>query len=328
MAPVAPDDRGPRLKTGHVTHDDVSVIVCAYTPERWDDIVAAIRSVRSQDLAPRQIILVVDHAPELFARARASFPDVTVIENGHRPGLPGARNTGIQVAEGRIIVFLDDDARAEPGWLRTMASAFEDDHVLGVGGTILPIWSNGRPRWFPDEFLWVVGCTYRGMPDARAPVRNMIGASMALRRSVFEDVGGFREELGRIGSRPVGCEETELCIRASRRWPTGVFLHEPSAVVLHRQPPSRGTWRYFLARCYAEGLSKAVVSRLAGPSDALASERRYATRVLPAGAFRGLRDALVGRDPSGLGRTAAIVAGLGATTAGYVIGLASGRRSA
>jgi hypothetical protein len=150
----------------------------------------------------------------------------------------------------------------------------------------------------------------------------MIGANMAFRRSVFEGVGGFREELGRIGTRPVGCEETEMCIRAGRRWPERTFLYEPSALVLHRQPASRATWRYFFARCYAEGLSKAAVSRLVGSRDGLASERDYTLRVLPVGALRGVRDAVFHRDATGFARAFAIMTGFVITGMGYASGLA------
>ncbi|MDX6197452.1 MAG: hypothetical protein QOJ79_603, partial [Actinomycetota bacterium] len=79
------------------------------------------------------------------------------------------------------------------------------------------------------------------------------------------------------------------------------------------------TWRYFRRRCYAEGISKAVVAGLTGSDAALASERTYVRRTLPAGVARGLAAAVRG-DVSGLVRAAAIVAGLVVTSAGYLRG--------
>ena len=93
----------------------------------------------------------------------------------------------------------------------------------------------------------------------------------------------------------------------------------PLARVRHRVPEERSTWAYFRSRCYQEGRSKAFISRVAGRTAALASERSYATRTLPAGVIRGLREALHGR-LAGLARSAAIVTGLAITTAGYVAG--------
>jgi hypothetical protein len=200
--------------------------------------------------------------------------------------------------------------------------------VLGVGGAIVPVWAAGRPGWFPEEFDWVVGCTYRGMPDTAAPVRNLIGCNMSFRRRVFEAVGGFRSGIGRIGTRPAGCEETELCIRVRQRWPEGVLLYEPSARVYHRVPASRARWRYFHARCYYEGRSKAAVARFVGAGDGLASERAYTLRTLPRGFALGLADALRLEDMAGLARAGTIAAGLGATAAGYLIGAVAERLSA
>ncbi len=165
-----------------------------------------------------------------------------------------------------------------------------------------------------------MGCTYTGMPTTVSPVRNPIGASMCFRRSVFEGVGGFRHGIGRVGTRPVGCEETELCIRANRHWPQALFLYQPAARVLHRVPRQRATWRYFRARCYAEGLSKAFVARHVGAQASLSSERSYTSRTLPAGVLRNLSAALFHREGAGWGRAAAICAGLGATLMGYLLG--------
>ena len=95
------------------------------------------------------------------------------------------------------------------------------------------------------------------------------------------------------------------------------ILYVPEARIFHHTPADRATWRYFLSRCWSEGRSKAVVTDLVGRSDGLASERSYVSRVLPRGVIIGMRDALRG-DFYGPARSAAIVAGLLATTAGYV----------
>src|SRR5437870_245449 len=92
------------------TIDDISVIICAYTEERWNDLVAAIESVQQQTLPPREIIVVVDHNPNLLERTRQQGSRVVIVENMEARGLRGARNSGLTVAQGNIIAFLDDDA--------------------------------------------------------------------------------------------------------------------------------------------------------------------------------------------------------------------------
>jgi glycosyltransferase involved in cell wall biosynthesis len=301
----------------------ISVVVCAYTDRRWDDLLAAVASVHAQTVPALEVIVSVDHNPALRERIRRHRADVVVVDNQQRQGLSGARNAGLAAAKGDVVAFLDDDATAAPDWLERLAAGYAAPDVLGVGGAIEPVWSTSRPRCFPEEFDWVVGCTYRGMPVMQAPVRNLIGANMSFRRSVLNSVGGFRCDIGRIGTRPLGCEETELCIRSRRRWPNGRFLYDPSARVRHRVPASRASWRYFHARCYAEGLSKALVARASDVRSGLASERTYTMRVLPRGMVRGVVEAVAHGDPAGLGRSVMIATGLAVTTAGYLIGTAS-----
>jgi glycosyltransferase involved in cell wall biosynthesis len=298
----------------------VSVVICAYTEERWDDLVVAVGSAWAQTVEPHEVIVVVDHNPALLERARHELPGATAIENEAARGLSGARNSGVQVATGDIVAFLDDDALAAPDWLKWLTWPYGMPEVIGVGGLVEPLWPSERPRLLPPEFDWVVGCSYRGLPTQFSEVRNMIGANMSFRRDVFGVAGGFREGIGRVGRRPIGCEETDLCIRARRMMPGSEIVFEPRARVEHRVTPERARWRYFRSRCYSEGLSKAIVSRHAGREDALASERGYATRTLPRAIGRDLVAATVGGDASGLGRAAAVVAGLAITTVGYAVG--------
>ena len=298
---------------------NVSVVICAYTEDRWDQLGAAVESVRAQSLPSAEIILVIDHNPALLARSAAALPGVTVVPNGQAKGLSGARNTGAARAGGDIVAFLDDDAVADQDWLKFLVDPYDDPRVAGVGGLTLPSWESRRPAWMPEEFLWVVGCNYRGMAPSGAPVRNLIGANMSFRRDQFRLVpGGFAAGIGRTsGGRPLGCEETEFCIRLAQRAPGSLMIMDHRARVSHFVPDGRCTFRYFVSRCFAEGISKAQVAASVGRGDGLSAERAYATRTLPQGVLRGM--AGLGRgDVAGLGRAAAIVAGLGATAAGYL----------
>lgn len=296
-------------------------VVCAYSDERRDELVAAIESLLDQSHKLDQIVLVIDHNDDLLADSREKFEPrgVKVVPNAAKQGLSGARNTGIETIDTEIVAFLDDDATAESDWAALIADAYEDDHVIGAGGSIEPRWETARPKWFPEEFLWVVGCTYRGMPTERASVRNMIGANMSLRSNVFDSAGEFSTEVGRVGKKPLGCEETELCIRALDAIDGSRIVFEPKARVKHLVTAERATWSYFRSRCFMEGISKAQVVRMAGHGQGLSSERAYSTKVLPLGVLRGVGD-LFRLRPSGLGRAAAIVAGLAITTAGFIRG--------
>ena len=301
----------------------VSVVICAYDLGRWAQLLDAVRSVLDQSSPVGEVVVVIDHNAELLARAQKEWsgPFVKVVANGGSRGLSGARNTGVAHAGSEIVAFLDDDAAAEPTWIERMVEPYSDPSVVACGGGVVPALDGPRPHWWPLEFDWVIGCSYLGLPTARADVRNVIGANMSARRDAVVAVGGFPDGIGRIGTRPVGCEETDLYIRLARYRRGARIVYEPSARVHHRVPAARLSWRYFRARCLAEGLSKAMVARRVGSADALASERTHALKVLPAGMVRGLHDGA----PL---RALAIASGLALTTAGYVGGrVCSSRRT-
>ena len=200
-----------------------------------------------------------------------------------------------------------------------------DEMVAAVGGRVVARWDTVRPSWMPPTFDWVVGCTYEGHAATATEVRNPIGANMSVRRSVVERLGGFRLGIGREGGGAAGCEETELCIRIGQQMPGARVWYEPAAVVWHRVPAMRATWKYFRSRCVAEGRSKARVARSVGHVDALASERDYVRRALPKAVVSDVLAALAG-DAAGLRRAGAIVAGTLLTGVGYLLERASGGR--
>jgi GT2 family glycosyltransferase len=296
----------------------VSVIICTYTETRWSDLEIAVESISRQSLPPLETVVVVDNNEALFERASRRFPDVKVVEHTGARGAAGARNTAVAAASGSILAFLDDDAYADPDWLDRLVRWYEDPSVASVGGAILPSWKSPAPDWFPPEFLWVLGCTYSGLPQCASDIRNLIAANMSVRRSVFDELGGFNEDLGRIGRNALGCEETEFCIRLQAKRPGLRVLYDPDARVWQHVPDDRANWRYFFKRCFAEGLSKANMVRLVGSRDGLSAERAYTARVLSSAVVRAVGEAVATRDVAGIYRAAAITSGLCVTAAGYL----------
>ena len=151
--PANPPEMGARQDPASA----LTVVICAYTSDRWIVLRRALEAVRGQIRSRDEVILVIDHNEALLARCRDTLSDVTIIPNVNKPGLSGARNTALGAARGSIIVFLDDDAVPSDGWLDALRAPYADSRVYGVGGVARPRWQQSRPRWFPDEFLWVVG---------------------------------------------------------------------------------------------------------------------------------------------------------------------------
>ncbi len=279
-----------------------SVVIACHTEKRFGQLLVAIDSALSQIPAPLEVIVAVDHNQNLCARLRAEVPGVTVVDHRGEPGASGTRNAGAAWARGSVLVFLDDDTRAHPGWLADLLAPFADEHVVGTGGRTDAAWQTGRPGWFPAEFGWVIGASYAGLPTTVARVRNVWSENMAVRREAFATVAGFRAGFGKLGnvSRP---EDTDLCIRVGalpggRRW-----LYVPTAVIDHAVPADRSTFSFFLKRCYWEGAGKAELSDHLGDERDLGDERAYLTRTLPLAFLRALGH---GR----IRRASAIVAGV------------------
>jgi glycosyltransferase involved in cell wall biosynthesis len=305
-----------------------SIVVCAYSSERLQLLKDTIASLQRQTYPYRELVLVIDHNPALEAEMRTLEREgLRVVANAGEKGLADARNTGLKLGQGDIIAFIDDDATADEAWLEELVACYRDPAVIACGGEIRPVWDGGvRPAWMAEEFLWTIGCTYRGMQTGDS-VRNVIGCNMSFRSEVFEEVGGFSTSVGRLEHQLLGCEETEICIRALTRWPEKRIAYTPGAIVHHHVARPRQKIGYYTRRCYGEGISKVVVRRLWGAAGTSA-EMTYLTRALPRAILNNLRDVVMLRDiPGSLLRIGTIGTGVGAVGAGFAAGMVKHRKT-
>lgn len=145
----------------------VSVVISTYTADRLEDVRQCINSLRQQTLKPKEIILVLDPDERLIRFFKSRLPpDIRIIVSDVY-GLSGARNKGVESASGEIVAFVDDDATAEEHWLKNLTRNFADPSVMGSGGFVKPQWLSSRPKWFPTELYWLIGCSYKGGPQER-----------------------------------------------------------------------------------------------------------------------------------------------------------------
>ncbi len=299
-----------------VTYPSVSVIIPTYTRARWDWLRECVASVQAQTVPAMEIIVVVDHNPELLDEIIDGFPEVTAVPNIGERGVSGARNSGVKASKGEVAAFLDDDSIARPDWLATLLRHIVKPDVVGVGCYSDGLWDTPCPAWFPAEFSWTIGVSYFGLPKEPTAVRNVWTSAMLVKRSAFELVDGFREDFGKIGNRSLP-EDTDLCLRIASAYDNATWIWDPAKVMKHRVPAGRATFGYLLSRCFLQGWGKAAMARMDGFDQSTSSERYYALRTLPAGVRRGLRDALRG-DLAGLGRAGAIVLAFSTTVLGYL----------
>ena len=234
------------------------------THNRSERLIAALESVIRQDLpaADWECVVVSNNSTDdtvaRFGDFAARYPGLNlrlVTEDG--PGVSYARNRGIAETSAPLLVFIDDDERINPGFLRAYADFF-DAHPDAVvaGGRIIAEYVTGRPAWLskytempianPMDF----GDAVRPCPAGRVPG----GGNMAFRRSAALRYGGFDPSLGRVGRMLIGGEENDFFERLMRGGETCWYV--PGAVMWHIIPPEKLTESYFRRLCYNVGVSQ------------------------------------------------------------------------
>lgn len=281
-----------------------------YSEARLDSIRAALESLRRQTLQPAQVIVAVDNCAALASTIEDEFDWATVVLNTAERGASATRNRGAEAVDQPITAFLDDDEVADPDWLSELVVPFGDADVVGTGGRYEAAWAAAKPSWFPDEFAWAVGGSYRGLPTEATRVRNVWSGNMAVRTAAFRSVGGFRTEFGKqdVHSQP---EDTDLCIRMATDGAYWVYV--PRAVIFHDVPVGRSTFRFFLARCHSEGAGKAAMRANLQSREVLGPEYGFARSAVAAG-LRRFGEFGVSSSAQAL----AIFAGLFAAALGFV----------
>jgi GT2 family glycosyltransferase len=264
----------------------VSVVICTHLYARRASLEAALESVAGQSLPPRETVVVVDGDVRLARHLRDRIAPAQLVVLEQRSGLSAARNAGVVKVAAPLVAFLDDDATADRDWLRYLVAGFETEDVVGVGGWSEPVWEGSKPGWFPAQLLWVVGCSYEGLPLERTAVRNVFGGCACYRKAAFDEVGGFRADLGRTANGLQGAEETEFCLRVKERGSERRFIFEPAARINHRVPRSRVSLRYIARRSWQEGRAKARIASLHG-AGSLRTEQSYVAQTALSVARRG-----------------------------------------
>jgi glycosyltransferase involved in cell wall biosynthesis len=253
----------------------ISVIVCTYTKKMMGQVSDCIGSLKKQTLQPYEIILVLDPDKELIRFYKSAINDDVKILASDKYGLSNARNTGIRNSEGEIVAFIDDDARADEKWLEKLARNYDDPDVAGVGGFSKPMWQQQSPMWFPEELYWIIGCSYAGLPKHKAYVRNPLGCNMSFRKRVFEEVGYFKADIGRVGKKLLSDEETEFSIRVLEQIRNSKIVYDPQALVYHNVNRSRVRFKYIWNRSFHEGVGKAIIQHRLKSLDPLSTENSY-----------------------------------------------------
>lgn len=248
----------------------LSLVIATYN--RAEQLMVTLDSVARQTLsADRWECIVVDNNSKDDTRQRVEafsveHPQLNIVYHlEQNQGLSYARNAGIAKAQGDIIAFVDDDERIVPEFVEAYFELFDNKvDAMSAGGKIVAEYSTGRPEWMsryteqpianPMDF----GSEVKLFPKRRIPG----GGNMAMRRSVFEEVGVFNTNLGRTGGRLIGGEESELFERMAERGMACYYV--PRAVMYHIIPESKLQPDYFERLSYNTGISQRLRAEIRG----------------------------------------------------------------
>jgi glycosyltransferase involved in cell wall biosynthesis len=207
-------------------------------------------------------------AAEQITRIVRAVPNARLLRV-EQPGVSRARNAGVAAATGDYLAYIDDDAIAAPDWVaRILAAIAETDPPPAViGGRILPIWEAPLPAWWPTRLRGLLSIIeiegqgeYRtaAVPAALEPYC----ANMVVQLSAARAVGGFSQQIGRVGLGLLSDEEVQLAWRLQG---AGYSARYDSRIVVHHQiQAARLTPCWLLSRLYWQGISTVRTRRLLG----------------------------------------------------------------
>jgi len=251
-----------RQEASEACEIQLSVVICTYNraPVLEGTLESYSKLTEAHD-ERIELVIVDNNSTDATSRvalaAQSSIPGLRYFHEA-RQGLSHARNRGIQECRGSIIAFADDDVFFDTGWASAIIDEFNRHPTAdALGGRSTPVFEGGRPAWLLDDYLVFYGDT--GFGDQLRWLdfpEHPYGLNMAFRREVFEKVGHFDANLGRIKASLLSGEESDLF---ERIYAGGLrTLYSPKPHLFHRIPKERTSFEWIKSRFYWQGASDAI----------------------------------------------------------------------
>ncbi|MEX2435865.1 MAG: glycosyltransferase [Balneolaceae bacterium] len=246
---------------------EITFIICTYNRADYLDDSLASMLAGNTPVKPIEILVVnnnsTDETGEVINRyINHGKPNITVrsvIES--KQGLSHARNRGIREAEAPVIIFVDDDIRADTNYINAWLQFFYDyPDVRAAGGKIHVQFDDPRPEWMSQFLLPLLG--HHDYGNSIKPYRKTnypFGGNMAFKKEIFDRFGLFDTGLGRIGKDLKASEEKEFFQRLKKDEIEIYYL--PEATLYHRVGTSRLTREYIRRQAVGLGQSLALQFR-------------------------------------------------------------------
>lgn len=248
-----------------------SVILCTYN--RRNFVLATLTTLRRQTIPYSDYeVIVVDNgsqdgtlqAVKAYMQTNETRPQepeeswsVRCFKEP-RNGLAYARNAGLLVASGSIVVFVDDDTLVDPHMLQSLWDAYQGTGADAIGMRVGIHWDMTSPHWMVPELLSALGYFSPHSEQCQLePPDNFASCAFSVKREVLHAISFFSPFLSKRENLPASVEVADLCQRLRRAGYT--LWYEPRALVMHRATSARLRRAYFVGRAYWQGRSEIML---------------------------------------------------------------------
>lgn len=250
----------------------ITVAICTYNREKY--LPQLFNSILSQTLSRMhfEVLLINNNSPgnteELGLLFSKNNPDIIYryyLETNQ--GLSYARNRCIREANGMYITFLDDDAFIQNDYLKLLLQKFErDTSISAIGGKILLHYESIIPAWENQYLNSLMGFYDKGNNVYTYDGKNNNyprGSNMSFRTTIFDEIGLFDPNLGRIGKNLMAGEEKDLFNRifSLKKYKVVYF---PDLIVYHSVPVMRTTKSFIQKQAFETGKSERIRTKNEG----------------------------------------------------------------
>lgn len=212
----------------------VSILVLNYNGKEY--LSECLQSL-FQITYPSYEVIVIDNGSSdgSVEYVKENFPKANTLALDKNYGFSEANNRGAAIAEGDLLVFLNNDTAVEKEWLTELVKGLQFDPKIAICGSKVVFYSDPRIIDFAGGLMSPIGAGINvGFSDSDGPAYNSFkytshayGASMLMRKDVFQQLGGFDSDYFAYH------EELDLCWRC---WLQGYKVYYiPSSVVRHKR---------------------------------------------------------------------------------------------
>jgi cellulose synthase/poly-beta-1,6-N-acetylglucosamine synthase-like glycosyltransferase len=245
-----------------------------------------------------------DHTAAVVSRHARRFPTLLTRLVVPTPGKSHAVSAALQSARGDVVALTDDDVRVEKDWLVNLKRRFADPQTALAGGPVAPRWERPAPPWLRvtarQRLGAPLGLLDYGNSEARLGPRTLLGANMAVRRSVLQQLGGYAPHLGKLRGTLLSGEDHELCQRIQAAGYEAWYV--PDARVAHWVPAARMRISYFVRWFYWSGITHASMDTASSSGRSVHRVPLYLVRQFAGGLASACAAALRGRLPAAVDR--------------------------